>query len=109
MRVTVETICPVCGKLSWVVVEESDLFAWQNGALVQDAFPYLSAEERELFISGICSDCWDRMFGAEETKELELEEEEEEEEEEKEKEEEWKRVFDALDELFKLIEEEEDC
>jgi hypothetical protein len=30
--------------------------------LIQKAMPYLTADEREMFISGTCSDCWDKLF-----------------------------------------------
>ena len=60
---TVTTICPFCGMPHDVEVDFLDFCAWQNGALAQDAFPYLSADEREMLISGICPDCWERTFG----------------------------------------------
>lgn len=55
--------CPFCGKESVVSVFASDYYAWLRSGLVQDAFPYLSAEERELLISGICPECWEKTFG----------------------------------------------
>jgi len=63
---TIETICPFCGKRHTVQVHPADYHAWEDGTLVQEAFPYLSASERELLISGICPTCWDNMFGEEE-------------------------------------------
>lgn len=58
--------CPFCGEYHEVLVSEADLAAWQGGELVQNAFPYLSADEREILISGICSDCWSKMFSEDE-------------------------------------------
>lgn len=55
-------VCPFCGKTSYVVVPEKGFQDWQAGALIQDAMPELSADERELLISGICPECWDNMF-----------------------------------------------
>lgn len=67
MMITVETVCPFCGSVNEVVIEEKDWYDWQfNAVLAQDAFPYLTADERELLISGICPDCWGGMFGEEE-------------------------------------------
>lgn len=64
MKVTVETVCPFCGCVNKVTFEERDWYDWQfNAVLIQDAFPYLTADERELLISGICPDCWNGMFG----------------------------------------------
>ena len=61
-----ETSCPFCGHSNTILVYEDDFLAWQNGKLIQDAFPYLSPEDREMLISGICPTCWEKMFGAEE-------------------------------------------
>ena len=49
-----------------ITVGNADLDSWQNGALIQDAMPYLSADEREILISGICGECFDNMFAGEE-------------------------------------------
>lgn len=40
--------------------------AYVNGALIQDAFPQLSADDREFFKTGITSEEWDAMFASEE-------------------------------------------
>lgn len=70
MKITIETVCPFCGHVNEVVVENSDFIDWQvNGYLAQDAFPYLTAEEREMLISGICKDCWYNAFHEEEEEE----------------------------------------
>lgn len=63
MMMTVVTKCPMCGKVTLVDVRSADYDAWQHGKHVQDAFPYLPADEREMLITGICSECWDKMFG----------------------------------------------
>lgn len=34
---------------------------WQNGMLVQDAFPNLSLEDREFIMTGATSDDWDEL------------------------------------------------
>ena len=68
-EVTVITVCPICGHANEVEVNEIDYLDWQDGMLVQDAFPYLSANEREKLISGICPSCWDKMFPPEEDEE----------------------------------------
>ena len=58
--------CPFCGKYHAVEVSEADLAAWEGGELAQNAFPYLTADEREILISGICPKCWAETFGEEE-------------------------------------------
>lgn len=65
-EVCVVTYCPFCGKAHEIEVNEIDYLDWQDGELVQNAFPYLSADEREMLVSGICPDCWNGMFGQEE-------------------------------------------
>ena len=61
-EVCVVTACPFCGHGNEVEVNESDYWDWQDGKLVQDAFPYLSADEREMLISGVCPTCWENTF-----------------------------------------------
>lgn len=58
-----ETRCPICGGINYITIKAEDYQKYKKGALVQDAFPYLSAEERELILSGTCSRCWDKCFG----------------------------------------------
>lgn len=65
-EVTVVTRCPFCGHGNEVEVNEMDYLDWSDGELAQVAFPYLSANERELLISGICPDCWNKMFSSDE-------------------------------------------
>jgi len=65
-EICVVTYCPFCGKAHEIEVNEMDYLDWQDGELAQNAFPYLSADEREMLVSGICPDCWNGMFGQEE-------------------------------------------
>ena len=55
-------VCPFCGNYHRVVVKEEDYWAYEDGELIQNAFPYLTADEREIIKTGICPDCWDNMF-----------------------------------------------
>ena len=59
------TFCPICHEEHIIHVEVEDYLAWTDGATAQVAFPYLSADEREMLISGICPTCWASMFGGE--------------------------------------------
>lgn len=61
-EVTILTKCPICGGLNEIAVNEDDYWDWQDGALVQETFTYLNADEREMLISGICPTCWNRTF-----------------------------------------------
>lgn len=54
--------CSACGEDTTVHVAGPDLGAFRTGAkLVQEAFPYLTDDERELFVSGICGKCFDAL------------------------------------------------
>lgn len=61
-EVCVVTCCPLCGHGNEVEVNENDYFDWEDGVSVSVAFPYLSPNEREMLISGICPTCWNKMF-----------------------------------------------
>lgn len=67
-RIIVEIKCPFCGATHTVEVFEADFVAWQDGALAQNVFPYLSATEREQLVSHICPNCQDSIFGSDEDK-----------------------------------------
>lgn len=36
---------------------------WDEGALIQDAFPFLNADQREFLMTGTPPQVWDAMFG----------------------------------------------
>lgn len=61
--VGIETECPFCGDRKIIRVRKKDYIAWQDGALIQRAFPYLTANERERLSTGICPSCWDKICG----------------------------------------------
>lgn len=42
------------------------VLSWKDGALIQDAFPMLTADEREFIKTGITSDEWDKYTKGEE-------------------------------------------
>lgn len=66
-EITIVTECPICHHANEIMVNEEDYFAWVfDGELVQNAFPYLTADEREMLINGICPKCWAQTFGDEE-------------------------------------------
>jgi hypothetical protein len=54
--------CPITQK-EWVLrVQAAAYKRWKAGALCQEAFPNLTADERELLISGTTKEGWDSMF-----------------------------------------------
>lgn len=65
--VAVTKTCGVCDKDATVTVPLADYKKWNEGRgpFIQDCFPYLSADYREILLSGTHPDCWDRLFGGE--------------------------------------------
>lgn len=61
-EVCIITTCPFCGCVNEVWVNENDWLDWDDGMLVKNAFPYLSANDREKLVSGTCKDCWNNMW-----------------------------------------------
>lgn len=52
--------CCVCGESSKIEIPTDGYLAWSDGGeYIEDAFPTLSADERELLITGTHSECWD--------------------------------------------------
>ena len=58
---TILVECGECGKIFDIAVDFEDFLDWKEGELVQNAFPYLTANERELLLSQTCGDCCDKM------------------------------------------------
>lgn len=42
-------------------ITEEQISAYMNGALIQKAFPNLTADEREFILTGITAEEWDTM------------------------------------------------
>ena len=63
---TVKRNCPLCGVDQYINVNADDYNAWiDDEGYIQDLMPYLSPDEREALISGICPTCWDKQFEVE--------------------------------------------
>ena len=65
--ITAVITCINCQRPQEVEMTEDQLHRLKNcrstGEHVQDILPHHSADERELFISGICPICWKDLFG----------------------------------------------
>ena len=61
----VECRCPMCGKSYTIIVPREGFIKWRNGDRIQECLPTLSNEDREALLTGICEDCWDKMYGEE--------------------------------------------
>lgn len=60
-------VCRCCNKEKTLPVDSERYQKWRDGKdYIQNLFPELSAEDRELMLSGTCGPCFDKMFPAEE-------------------------------------------
>lgn len=58
------------GREFSIVTHLDDANRWINGELIQNCFPYLNADQREILKTGIDSQSWEEMFaGSEEDEE----------------------------------------
>jgi len=57
-----KTDCNSCKRTYELAAFKADMDSWVSGTLIQNAMPYLSADERELCISRTCGKCFDAMF-----------------------------------------------
>lgn len=71
MIVEVETTCPICHATAIILVAESDYLDWKDGKDTYECFPYLSANEREMLITGVCPICWDEMMSSDDDEDIE--------------------------------------
>jgi hypothetical protein len=55
--------CIGCGHSTQLTLLRSEVDQYRKGAFVQDAFPFMTADERELIVSGTHPACWRRLFG----------------------------------------------
>ena len=67
MKDTTLMRCKKCRNRVEIPAKATDIIDWQHNRqqrpLIQNAFPDLSTDERELILSGICGECWERIFG----------------------------------------------
>jgi len=49
-----------------IQVSQFELREWKNGALIQDAMPNISADDREFLMTGITPEEWEDLFGGSE-------------------------------------------
>ena len=75
MKISVQNVCPKCGKLQTVKVEQSQYHRWMAGENIQKAMPNLTPNEREVLLSGICPECWEKIFPSENEEETQEESE----------------------------------
>lgn len=60
----ISRFCPMCGQKTEreLDITSSQISAYQNGTLIQDAFPNLDADDREFIKTGYCQKCIEVLF-----------------------------------------------
>lgn len=58
--------CIQCGRIESPMVTPDGLAAYEAGGLIQNCFPELSDDTREIMISNICGTCFDKIFEGDE-------------------------------------------
>ena len=63
-KTTLVLECAVCGKEVpvEVFIKDYEEYLSPNRRHIQDIFPYLTPWEREMFISEMCTECWEYLF-----------------------------------------------
>jgi hypothetical protein len=56
-------VCHITKKPYNVFVPSKELYAYRQGALIQDALKSVSAEDREFLMSGTSPEGWKKIFG----------------------------------------------
>lgn len=54
--------CANCAEIVPFRVWKTDLELRKKGAMIQNAFPYVTADKRELLVSGLCGKCFDKIM-----------------------------------------------
>lgn len=60
--ITINRVCPMCGRYQTFDVPHEGYMAWLDGELIQRAMPNVPAEDREIILSGFCPDCQKVLF-----------------------------------------------
>lgn len=62
----VTVTCIMCNTEHTLLVNREDWDVYNRPCRphIQDIFPYLSPDERELLISGTCNKCWNEIFSS---------------------------------------------
>lgn len=63
--VAIKATCRICQDTHFYSVPYKNFEDWQAGELIQDCFPFMEADARELLISGVCGKCYDDLFSEE--------------------------------------------
>jgi hypothetical protein len=61
--IKITTVCQGCGSTEEIPVDEAKYEMWKRRQInIQDAFPRLTASQRERLQTGYCDPCWDKLW-----------------------------------------------
>lgn len=53
--------CPRCSAVQTLDLDPARISEWRAGGLVQNVFPELAPDQRELLVTGLCCPCWEEV------------------------------------------------
>jgi hypothetical protein len=60
--ININRVCVFCDRSSMsFILDANKVRRWQNGEYIQDVFPELTPNEREMLISSVCPKCWETL------------------------------------------------
>jgi len=63
MKITKTSIWSKKTRTMDLDITEAQIEKWENGELIQNAFPNLNGDEREFLLTGMTPEEWDAAFG----------------------------------------------
>lgn len=54
--------CIMCNTVHYMTLDADKVKRWRAGEKIQDVWPEMSPDEREVLISGTCPKCWDELW-----------------------------------------------
>lgn len=58
--------CPHCNTTVTLEITSEQLWQYNNNFSIQDVLHNIDVPVRERFMTGICGDCWDKLFNPDE-------------------------------------------
>jgi len=58
----VDVTCKKCNVNHTITLDKERYIKWQTRTRIQEVFPEMDIDTRELLISGICGSCFDKLF-----------------------------------------------
>lgn len=60
--VELKRTCCFCDGSTAIVLDKDKFDRWLYGEWVQNVWPELSADDREMLVTGTHAECWDKLF-----------------------------------------------